>query len=705
MLRWRRCAAFAGKIVVSWLMLAPGALATGPDGGAKTPLAIEDLYRLDGPQAARLDPSGKRLAFVRQWIDPESKQERNSLWLVDDRREGAHALEESQADARAPVFSPDGRWIAFLSTRARPDGWKPTAPVPPESDPATDIWLIRTEGGSSVPLAGRDKPYGRVFNDGFYGRVAFSPDGRNLVFIADDGRDPRTPDEIEAGVLVERPDQGEGYTGYRPAQVWVAELDDAPRDHAARSVERLTDDDVWYGDPQWAPNGRTIVMHANRTSDRESVRYSINKNFDLWSIEIASRTLRQLTTGPGPEVSPRFSPDGKRVACLSIPRKGSHMDAFNLTVVTLGAGGDLTREVFDHHGPGAASPPHPAPLFPLPDECWDGDAALVYNAAFGTEMALSRVALETGRGGRLEPGREGETDISPTRARVATRQDLTPAGNAFLGDRLVAESRTVRWENGEGNSIEGVLTIPHEKVARPPYKLVLFPHGGPHSRSSRGFNLTTQMFGARGYAVLELNFRGSGGYGQSWIDADRGDFGGGDMRDILSGVDHLVRQGLVDRDRQFVYGVSYGGFMTCWLVGHTNRFRAAVAQNAVTDLDVMWGLSDLPSWTEWEFGGRPWDVPQAMRAHSPWAYAASVQTPTLVLHSRDDRRCPLPMGRMFYRALEARGVPTGLVIYPGEGHGIRQPRHRVDVLRRTLAWFERHDAARSDKSPGRGENR
>ena len=163
------------------------------------------------------------------------------------------------------------------------------------------------------------------------------------------------------------------------------------------------------------------------------------------------------------------------------------------------------------------------------------------------------------------------------------------------------------------------------------------------------------------------------------------------MRDVLSGVDALVEKKVADPGRLFVYGTSYGGFMTCWLVGQTPRFRAAVAQNPVTDLGMMWGLSDLQSWTEWEFGGRPWEVPRAMREHSPLSFAASVQTPTLVLHSRDDRRCPLPMGLMFHRALRARGVETEMVIYPGEGHGIRQPRHREDVLRRVLDWVARHD--------------
>src|SRR5207253_10683261 len=140
---------------------------------------------------------------------------------------------------------------------------------------------------------------------------------------------------------------------------------------------------------------------------------------------------------------------------------------------------------------------------------------------------------------------------------------------------------------------------------------------------------------------------------QKFIAADRFAFGGGDMRDILSGVDHLVREKLADPERQFVYGSSYGGFMTSWLVGHTRQFRAAAAQNAVTDLNMMWGLSDLQSWTEWEFRGKPWEVPDQMRQHSPITHAGKVKTPTLVLHARDDRRVPLPMGVAYYRSLQS----------------------------------------------------
>lgn len=656
---------------------------------AKPLLKVEDLYRLDGPRSVVVSPDGKRAVFVRQWIDSATKQDRFSLWQAGSEAGDARALEPGEPDVRHAVFSPDGKWIALLSTRRRPDGWQQTPSVPSESDPSTDVWLLPTAGGPAIPLAGRTKPYGRVFLDGFYGNVAFSPDGKRLVFVADDGKNLRSREEIAANVHVVRPDQGEGYTGYGPAQIWIAHLDETPGTSAASRIDRLTDDEVWYGDPQWMPDGKSLVVHANRTDDRESARYSINKNFDLWMLDAATKARTQLTTGPGPEVSPRIAPDGKRILCLSVPRKGSHRDVFNLAVVALGESGPRTEILFDHHGPKADAPPHLPPSFPLPEDCWDGSDHAVYRAETGVRTATLRLNLPTGRAVPLELD-----DVKPTTDTVAGRQRLrqqfTPSGNLVLRERTLAEVKVVHWEN-EGLQLEGILTLPPESAAKPPYKLVVYPHGGPHSRSALGFDFTVQTFAANGYAVFQPNFRGSSGYGQKFIDADRGDFGGGDMRDILTGVDHLVKEKLVDPERQFVYGTSYGGFMTCWLVGHTKQFRAATAQNPVTDLNMMWSLSDLQSWTEWEFGGKPWEVAAAMRRHSPLTYAASVQTPTLLLHAREDRRCPLPMGLAFHQALRARQIPTEMVIYPGEGHGIRQPRHREDVLRRTLEWFARFD--------------
>lgn len=636
-------------------------------------LAIEDLYRNETWQGPLVVPRGP--LFIRHWIDSETKLERSAFYLRSKAGEIAQ-VEPYNPDARAPLLSPDGKWIAFLSTRPRPNGWDQIPATPPQSDVATDLWLLPSAGGSPIPLAPARKPYGRVFNDPFYGRVAFSPDSSKLVFVADDGKDPRTEAERTNDVQVVRPDGGEGYTGYGNAQVWVATLAKEPGEHAATSIERLTNDSVWYGDPQWSPDGKTIVVHANRSDDREAVRYSINKDYNLFSIDVSTKEIRQLTDGPGVEVSPRFSPDGKRLVCLSCPRKGPHADVFNLAVIDLEGNEKKLRVLFDHHGPG--EPPHPRPSFPLPANCWSDDGRLRYSSDRGMETFSAIVNVDTAKGERVSPGKD------------KTLADRPPPNPMLTGVTLGKQS-VISWKSTDGLEIEGVLTLPASSSVKPPHKLIVYPHGGPHSKSRPGFDFTVQTFAARGYAVFQPNFRGSAGYGLKFLDADRNDLGGADMQDILTGVDKLIADGIADKDHLFVYGISYGGYSTVSLVGQTTRFRAACAQNAVTDLNMMWSLSDIQSWTEWEFGGKPWEVPDKMRKHSPITSVDRVKTPTLILHSRDDRRCPLPMGQAYHQALKARGVPTELVIYPDEGHGIRQPRHREDVLRRVLAWFEKYE--------------
>lgn len=666
----------AKLLAISILSCAAAIHATDP------PPQIEDLYKTDVALDAITLADGRSAIYVRQRADADTRTLKQSLWAVDDGGP-PRPLEQGEPDAFSPQLSPDGKWILFLSTRGFADGTPAFEPVPPYSDPAADIWLIPVKGGKAVPLGGRKKAYGRVITDRFYGRVAFSPDGRRVAFVADMGRDPRSESERRNHVIVLREDQGEGYEGYGPTQVWVADLLDAPGDVAAARISRVTHDDFWYGDPQWAPDGSFLIVHANRTADQESVRYSINRNYDLWKISLDGPRIEQLTTGPGPEFSPRISPDGRSVACLSSPRKGPHMDAFNLMIVELAPGGVTSRVLFDHHGAQADAPPHLPPAYPLPDACWRGNRRIAFTGFRGLRSETQCVDVDEGP--------QTVEDKPP----AARRSPLLPRANPGIGPRLRAADEAVKWKSFDGLEIEGVVTLPPPSVAKPPFKLLLMPHGGPHHRASGGGGFDTQIFATRGYAVFQPNFRGSTGYGRKFLDADRDDFGGGDMRDILTGIDHLVSMGIADRDRQFVYGVSYGGFMSAWLVGHTAQFRAAVAQNSVTDLNVMWHLSDLQSWTEWDMGGFPWEVAERMREHSPLTHAAKVRTPTLLLHSLNDRRCPVAMGKMFHRALKEVGVETAMVIYPDEGHGIRQLPHREDVLRRTLAWFESHDVPKT----------
>jgi len=379
-----------------------------------------------------------------------------------------------------------------------------------------------------------------------------------------------------------------------------------------------------------------------------------------------------------------------------VPRKGPHADIYNLMVVDLASESQTERVVFDHHNVDREKPPHQSPAFPLPARPWIDHQLISCDGLAGLKAERQILALPSGA--KIDPKNVKE---SPKDAELrAARERLTPPSHAYLEQLELGKTETVTWGSKDGLTIDGLLTVPPESVAKPPYKLLVYPHGGPHSRVTEGFNFTAEIFAAHGFAVFQPNFRGSSGYGRKFLDADRGDFGGGDMQDILSGVEMLVKKNVVDPQRQFVYGISYGGYMTNWLVGHTSQFRAASTQNSVTDLTMMWGLSDLQSWTEWEFRGRPWEVPLTMRDRSPLTYAHQVTTPTLVLHADHDRRCPLAMGVMWHRALKKAGVETEMVIYHDERHGLYQLPHLEDVYRRTIAWFDKHDvSAKTTSNP------
>lgn len=657
----------------------------------KTPLTVDDLYRQESITDFTVSPRGDEAVYVRNWYDASQPGRRTALWRVDGETGRAEPLEAGEPDGRMPVYSPDGASLAFVSDRERIDSETAFAPaIPPYSDPSGSLYIAnRKDGGLVVlPLSGGAEA---MLTDGFYGRIAFASNGDNLVYVASTPWVRRRT--VEHGVILPHEDQGEGYEGYPAARLALVDFS------GKRSP--YTMDFRWYGDPQWMPDSRGLIFHSNRSDDQESVRYSINKNFDLWRVGVEGTNFEErrdkLTTNPGPDVSPRVSPDGKHVLYLSVPRNGPHMDVFNLCVLALDEEGAKPKVLINAHDAERdddGTPPF-QPTFPLRDDSWIDEEHVRVRGVRGltTETMVFHIGgpdVPISAAAKPEPEPPANNKLKP------------PATNAWLAERYRAREEVVRWKSFDGLGIEGILTLPPEELKQyvKPYPMIVYPHGGPHSASKPGFNFTAHLFAAHGYAVFQPNFRGTYGYGRKFLDAARFDMGGSDMQDILTGVDMLIERGDVDAERQYLYGISYGGYSTCRLVTLTDRFRAACAQNAVTDLHAMWHLSDLQSWTEWEFGGKPWetvehegrkiDVGALMRDRSPTTHAHKVKTPTLLLHSDHDRRCPLAMGQMFYRALKENGCETELVIYKDERHGMWRVKHQADALRRTLAWFEAH---------------
>lgn len=690
------------RALVVWLLLV--SLATTAE---KRPLAVDDLYRQEQVTNFTISPRGDEAVYVRHWYDVNSPGLRTALWRVDGTTGRREPLEPGEPDGRMPVYSPDGRWIVFVSARPGGDEYIWYHKVPPYSDPTGNLWALARDPTSvdfepepkAISLRGE-----QILTDTFYGRITFAPDANSVMIVA-------SPGELYAGYLADisnqstaegrkiPEDQGEGYEGYASSMIYTCRLS------GNRGSIFFVAGDVpkWLGDPQWHPSGERVICHANLSDDQESVRYSINKNYDLWQFRVGEATNSlpsALTHNPGPDVSPRISPDGKHVLYLSVPRKGPHMDVFNLCVLPLDAENAEPRVIVNAHDAereADGTPPF-QPTFPLRDDAWIDDEHVRVRGVRGmkSETLVFNIA------GADTKVSESATPEPPPHE---NKKLVPPPVNEWKQDRFEAREEIVRWKSFDGLEIEGVLTLPPAELMQfaKPYPVIVYPHGGPHSASKPGWNFTTQLFATHGYAVFQPNFRGTYGYGRKFLDAARFDMGGSDMQDILTGLDKLIADGVVDEQRQFVYGISYGGYTTCRLIGLTDRFRAACAQNAVTDLFAMWSLSDLQSWTEWEFGGKPWetvehegrtiDVGALMRDRSPTTHAHQVKTPTLILHSDHDRRCPVAMGQMFHRCLKENGCATELVIYKDERHGMWQVKHQADVLTRVLAWFAKHDGS------------
>lgn len=674
-------------------------------------MTIDDLLAIPVLNDPQLSPDGTQIAFTVTRADPDANTYRTHLWVVPAAGGEPRQLTTASAKETSPRWSPDGTRLVFLSDRG---GDK-------------QVWVIATTGGEARPLtSGKLAPADPVW----------SPDGRSIAFVgkpeADRARNesgaaaPGVESDVRVISRLRYKQDGEGFWDGRWKQIFVVSATGGP-------ARRLTAGDYDHLSPAWSPDGALLAYTANASPDAD-----LSNTSDVWVIGASDGgTPRRLTAGLGPLQAPAWSPDGRRLACVGHDNASWGATNWGVWTVPASGGGPVCltaqedRSVGHHIITDARAHPSSGGLW------WAADGRRVFFMVTdgGSTQIASIAAPEDGAGVSGTPPDRAfrfETrgaheligcsfDRTARRAACIESDPLTPGEIAVcdLGGDLrrvtdltgpvlrpiaLARPERMQFETAEGWTVEGWVMRPTNPIHGEPVPAVLEIHGGPHGAYGHAFFHEFQVLAAQGYAVVYLNPRGSQGYGQTFTAGTRHDWGGKDYEDLMHGLDAaLAAHPWIDGERLGVAGGSYGGFMTNWIVGHTQRFRAAVTMRSVSNAYSQWGTSDLAYMKGmWEYPGDPWEAPQFYLERSPITYVRQMRTPLLILHSEQDHRCPIEQGEQLFVALKKQGVPTLFVRFPNESHDLSrngQPRHRLERLRHIVEWFRTYLAPAAAAAP------
>jgi dipeptidyl aminopeptidase/acylaminoacyl peptidase len=625
------------------------------------------VYGLKTVTDPQISPNGEWIAYAVAEVLKETNKRTSQIWLT--KRDGSETRQLTFAgkSSSKPRWSPDGQSIAFVSDRG--DG--------------NTLYLLPLTGGEARPLV----PHRSGIT-----HLEWSPDGTKIALAA--VVDPENPegkpldkDKPAPIKVTTRPDYKQdtrGYLGDKRAQIFVYDLESGDE-------RQLTEGPSEYFDPRWSPDGTKIAALA----PIESFVFA-----QLAVIDVASGELRRLLPGTGAVGPYTWTPDGAHIL-IATDEKWDFQEEFHLLNVATGQADQLTRDL--QPNPGAAAP------------VWIDDRRALFPAMHKGRNGVFAIDIETGE---VAPELIGEsmddgfsTDAAGRYIARATN-DFGTVGELQVHDResgktsvltslngdFLAEYPPAQWDkfviNRNGYDLETWVLKPAGFDPAKKYPLILSIHGGPNGAYGYAFNALMQLWASNDFVIAFSNPRGSSSYGGDFTRQVANDWGGEDFLDLMAVTDEAVKLPYVDPERTGVYGYSYGGYMTTWVIGHTDRFKAAGIGAPAADMIAMFGTSDISSaWLPFHFGGTPWENPKLYLERSPITHLHNAKTPALIIQAEGDIRCPVGQAEQVFATLKKIGVETELARYPGGDHGFLrtgEPAYAVDAYTRLLAWFKKH---------------
>ncbi len=627
-----------------------------------------------------LSPDGKVVAYVLTTIDQKKNRRDSSIWVVlADGSAAPRRLSAEGFSSSSPRWSPDGKTLAFLSARA--------SDLPAGESPKSQIYLLSIAGGGEAVALTKLKNSVQSYQ--------WSPEGSRIVLVStlgpmDGVAAADRKSDVRHYTHIQYKYNDSGWFDDKRRHLWVVGV-------PGGEAKQITEGQDWNDtDPQWSPDGTRIAF----VSDRTGKAYDNSHNTDVWVIPAAGGPLTRISDHAYEDENPRWSPDGKQI--LFTGQTAVHQ--FPKLYLADSAGG-------------AASQLAVKDLDTIPGELrWPAPGSAFFSAGMKGETHIFRADLGSHSFSAVTSGPRGihAFDVSESTGKMAyLANDFQHLDDLYIsnldgsGERQLTHVNSDLWlqlelqpverleyKSTDGWPVEGFFVKPLGWQADKKYPMVLVIHGGPEGMFGVDWYHEFQVYAAKGWAVFFCNPRGSTGYGEKFERGEINNWGGMDYQDIMAGVDAALKQyPWVDANDLGVTGGSYGGYMTNWIVSHTNRFKAAVTLRSISNFISDEGTRDGSYGHEEYFKGIVFDEFEKYWEASPLKYARNVHTPTLILHSDNDFRVPIEQGEQWFRALQHYGVPSEIVFFPRENHNLTrtgEPKHLVESLNWQIYWFERY---------------